>query len=963
MSREVKFLEDPAPRDDNRIIALDSRLERGLAPLRTERLWLKLRLDSQAGAGLPVSGETHRMDEKALLELVLERSNQLPACFLEVGAHRASAVCKISTSGTDYEGRAGQWSGTGFLVSPNILLTNHHVLNSPDVATRATCLFKYQADETGGVGVTQTYRLNPSRLFITSPARNGLDYTFVWVEGEPGSTHQFIPLDRSAFKVTPDEFANAIHHPRGGLKAVTLQENRVIRQSVVTVHYTTDTESGSSGAPIFNNEWAPIALHHASREAPKDGLPTLGETGRFLNEGILFSAIAADLERRRDTGRDTEVALEILSLFRGTDALSGFFGTLGRPQRGNADFEYVVNAYRGEAGDVDVGFWNVEHFERDYARKVDEVARMIASMNLDVWALSESSARSAELLARRLREDYGLDFRMEASEPGAPHTQQTVTVLWNAKTVKLQKEPWPQDIERWLHAHTEDFDGLDLEPQRDSEGGRIFPRYPALYRVSAANGDGGHTLDFFLLPLHLKAFASGSQRRRLATRILSVAVDRMINQYGKDEDWVIGGDLNAALASEDFSHLSQAGHLAASAEDEGAGAITYVKAPHRSFIDHVFLSPNLAKTYGAKDFFVVAADRTLPTYLTDLSDHRPVLIRMSLNQSRPEASRARRGGSTPHAGLMSVLNQLTAEATAPEPPRRPATSMVPPRASLETGLERLEESRRRTYYDAAADTQARNDYYRGLPSRPSFEDLSRLVKQSHTRPVSYRRARAEHLYTWVDLHPDWRLRSIYSGKPFSPEEILRLDAEVERARAERLRELFRPERMIVYEDLTEEAARLESDLPYNCEHVVPQSWFREKEPMRGDLHHLFTCESRCNSFRSNTPYFDFKGGEEAWRDECGRSENNGFEPVHGKGAVARATLYFLVRYPGIVNDSSAELEAERLQVLLSWHRADPVSDHERHRNQAIHEVQGNRNPFIDRPEWADHVDFRLGLGD
>ena len=50
---------------------------------------------------------------------------------------------------------------------------------------------------------------------------------------------------------------------------------------------------------------------------------------------------------------------------------------------------------------------------------------------------------------------------------------------------------------------------------------------------------------------------------------------------------------------------------------------------------------------------------------------------------------------------------------------------------------------------------------------------------------------------------------------------------------------------------------LEASAPYNCEHVVPQSWFSKKEPMRGDLHHLFACESRCNSFRGNHAYFDF----------------------------------------------------------------------------------------------------------
>ena len=82
---------------------------------------------------------------------------------------------------------------------------------------------------------------------------------------------------------------------------------------------------------------------------------------------------------------------------------------------------------------------------------------------------------------------------------------------------------------------------------------------------------------------------------------------------------------------------------------------------------------------------------------------------------------------------------------------------------------------------------------------------------------------------------------------------------------------------------------------------------QKREPMRGDLHHLFACESGCNSFRGNIPYFDFPDFEEAVREECGKRVANKFEPAGGKGAVARATLYFLLRYPEI-DASTAEYE-------------------------------------------------------
>ena len=79
-----------------------------------------------------------------------------------------------------------------------------------------------------------------------------------------------------------------------------------------------------------------------------------------------------------------------------------------------------------------------------------------------------------------------------------------------------------------------------------------------------------------------------------------------------------------------------------SAEDAAGGAFSYIKGP-RSLIDHIFVSPNLAARYGAEDYFVVAAERTFPDYVRDISDHRPVVFRMSLGH--PEAVAAPDPGS------------------------------------------------------------------------------------------------------------------------------------------------------------------------------------------------------------------------------------------------------------------------------------------------------------------------------
>ncbi|WP_104990210.1 endonuclease [Deinococcus sp. NW-56] len=253
----------------------------------------------------------------------------------------------------------------------------------------------------------------------------------------------------------------------------------------------------------------------------------------------------------------------------------------------------------------------------------------------------------------------------------------------------------------------------------------------------------------------------------------------------------------------------------------------------------------------------------------------------------------------------------------------------------------------RPYLDPA-DAEKAAAYYAGLPEggtpQARFQALSELVTGTHTRTVGY--DPADELYPWVDLWPDGKLRSLYSAREHVPEEFIAADRAAQERRVA----------LAAREGLDTEA--LEGALPYNCEHVVPQSWFGKREPMRGDLHHLFACEPDCNSFRGNTPYFDFPDYGEALRSDCGRREPGEFEPAHGKGAAARATLYFLLRYPGVVRQY-----AERhLQTLLAWHAADPPGDWERHRNAAIFERQGNRNPLIDCPDWAAGVAFSEGLG-
>ena len=134
--------------------------------------------------------------------------------------------------------------------------------------------------------------------------------------------------------------------------------------------------------------------------------------------------------------------------------------------------------------------------------------------------------------------------------------------------------------------------------------------------------------------------------------------------------------------------------------------------------------------------------------------------------------------------------------------------------------------------------------------------------------------------------------------------------------------------------------------------------------MRSDLHQVFPVDGYVNNLRGSLPFAPVGRGSETTNGSLrGDSQlcdfgGDAFEPVDAfKGDLARAVLYMSVRYRGEDSGWSsssasdgASLEPWFEQVLVAWHIEDPVSDKERARNDEVEALQGNRNPFVDRPE-------------
>ena len=165
---------------------------------------------------------------------------------------------------------------------------------------------------------------------------------------------------------------------------------------------------------------------------------------------------------------------------------------------------------------------------------------------------------------------------------------------------------------------------------------------------------------------------------------------------------------------------------------------------------------------------------------------------------------------------------------------------------------------------------------------------------------------------------------------------------------------------------------------YNREHSFPKSWFDDSSPMVTDIIHIVPTDGYVNGKRSNWPFGETNSP--SWTSmngskvgSCSVSGYNGtiFEPIDAyKGDFARIYFYMATRYENLIanwenNSSSSDAalngssypcyEEWYLNMLLDWHRNDPVSQKEIDRNNDIYDIQDNRNPFVDRPIYVSKI--------
>lgn len=160
---------------------------------------------------------------------------------------------------------------------------------------------------------------------------------------------------------------------------------------------------------------------------------------------------------------------------------------------------------------------------------------------------------------------------------------------------------------------------------------------------------------------------------------------------------------------------------------------------------------------------------------------------------------------------------------------------------------------------------------------------------------------------------------------------------------------------------------------YNREHSFPRSWFGGAvEPMNSDIMHIYPTDKEVNNRRSSFPYgkvtsptFTSLNGSKLGPNSTAGYGGTVFEPIDTyKGDFARAQFYMITAYEDKVaawqpnrteifnGDAYTGFDDWYLLLMYQWHIADPVSPKEISRNNAAYLIQGNRNPYIDHPEYV-----------
>ncbi len=241
------------------------------------------------------------------LEKTIHRDDTLPFRFVAGAERVGTSVAKLRVPEIETaqirlkHGEPIIHLGTGWLIKNDLLVTNWHVVNArednqpkaaqADFELQAVALkaeFDYDADDRQG------HIASAEKVEI---ADSTLDYAVIRLKQPVGGRLPLVLFERRIDVESENDYlaVNIIQHPGGRPKRVAIRNNLIYRAAYPFVSYFTDTEGGSSGSPVCNDDWQVVALHRAWKSV--QGVQFQGKTTPYVNEGTQIAAILQHLQQ------------------------------------------------------------------------------------------------------------------------------------------------------------------------------------------------------------------------------------------------------------------------------------------------------------------------------------------------------------------------------------------------------------------------------------------------------------------------------------------------------------------------------------------------------------------------------------------------------------------------------------------------------------------------------------------
>lgn len=254
-------------------------------------------------AGLPDPGQLPEVTQQ---EAIIGEDDMVGVAFLQAGLAVAGSVARIVVprfeQGTQVTTARGPWRmvGTAWLVGPRLAMTNHHVINArnadeTDAATAdferqgAEAIVEFAFDQADAVKIAE----GVARVVCASKA---LDYAVIELERDVARPALRLAAQRVTHSATTYMPVNIIQHPRGQPKRVAFRNNLVSGADADVIRYFTDTDFGSSGSPVCNDQWHVVALHRGAKYA--QGVKYQGRDTAYINFGSQILAVLEDVKRQ-----------------------------------------------------------------------------------------------------------------------------------------------------------------------------------------------------------------------------------------------------------------------------------------------------------------------------------------------------------------------------------------------------------------------------------------------------------------------------------------------------------------------------------------------------------------------------------------------------------------------------------------------------------------------------------------